>query len=723
MSSAIIPPFRLAIIGGGAAGLISCKVAKDVLGRRLAAQFARSSRSGHQYLAEPDNLPEPDIVVFEKRDRLHGLWHYDKPFGQLADAGQAVNALSEQPRRLLPRTNGSSCGPMYAGLHCNLPSRLMEVPGDPFMVGGVGVDLLDEPSDGSSSSFAHHSAVLDYLRRFARRHRLLPHVRFNTAVRSVEVVAGSRDAWSSGSRGAVAGASSSSAGEDQDSLVAREKQHRSYHFLLNGNGEERFDAVVCAGGHFDTPNMPESAGRLLLSERTAPFAPSSSAPPSPASTPPLRLRVSHSKDFDTDPGAFADVHTAVVLGAGSSARDIVAFLRGRVRCVVWAGSAVRRKYLNGGGRRGKERGGGAGEKIGVELELGVGGHGGVDDAEGGNSRNLSGATEQKIQQWMGTGLGEHVGGGVLGETGAVGAEAKSRHGARDEARCVVEGTWSSSADQDLSASTFFHDRALDETGMVEWFDRGGTRLTLTEETDLRRILEPLVADMEQLSTQSTEVNTVGSMQQGINVNPSDEEADKTDADGSDGAGSPVNRSSCDLRAARVLHVICATGYQYDLQFLAPELRPAGFGGKDEIDGHQQPSLDFGYRHPKYSRLGFVGLAPVAVPLPSFYYQALHFCRTLSLGRDEASDALDVPSRPRRSGNRCFDEIGFRCFDEIGFRDLFDLGIVGRAAQSTEEEIRRVQVAAKIFDFAESRIRRNFLTYRDHHYAIEWGNVR
>lgn len=219
------PPSTLAIIGGGAAGLISAHVARKF------GQFH-------------------SIRVFEKRDITGGLWR------------NACEGKQYHP-------------PMYRDLRTNLPTRLMEIPGFEFHSAGP-------------SSFVHRSAVTTYLDEFAK------HVDVDIGFKKqVNVISPS-----------TAGHGFSVQWLDLEA---------------NDAHQQDFDAVLVCAGHFTQPNIPDAF-------RSQPYT-------------------IHSSEFDT-PEEFAD-ERVVVIGAGSSARDIVTFLAtGGSREVVWAGEKVRSKYLS-----------------------------------------------------------------------------------------------------------------------------------------------------------------------------------------------------------------------------------------------------------------------------------------------------------------------------------------------------------------------------------------
>ena len=120
---------RVAIIGAGAGGLVAART------------FLRSATAAATAVS---------VTLFEKSDRVGGIWNYDPT----AD----------------PPT------PMYAGLRTNLPKELMQYRSFPF------------PKHSGGPSYVSHSAVAEYLHSYATENDLLRHIKFCTAVTSVNVV-------------------------------------------------------------------------------------------------------------------------------------------------------------------------------------------------------------------------------------------------------------------------------------------------------------------------------------------------------------------------------------------------------------------------------------------------------------------------------------------------------------------------------------------------------
>ncbi|XP_060610809.2 uncharacterized protein [Anolis sagrei] len=174
---------RVAVIGAGACGLCAAR----------------------HLLASPATFAPP--VVFEASAQLGGTWVYTEETGQ---EGRPVHSS------------------MYQDLRTNLPKEVMAFPDFPF-----------EPS---LPSFLHHSAVLDYLQRYAETFHIREHIRFQWQVDDVQPLAegeGSPGAWAV--KASWQGPSASSEGQP-DTVT------------------EHFDAVMVCTGHYSVPFVPTIPG-------------------------------------------------------------------------------------------------------------------------------------------------------------------------------------------------------------------------------------------------------------------------------------------------------------------------------------------------------------------------------------------------------------------------------------------------------------------------------
>lgn len=133
---------RVAVIGGGAAGLVT---ARELL------------REG----IEP--------VIFERAEQPGGTWVHDPR--------APVDPMVADPRR--------AAGSLYDSLRTNLPRDLMAFGDVPFVDQGA----------GDARRFPGHAEVRRYLEGFVRRFELGPRVRTSAAVTRVEPLDGAGGSW------------------------------------------------------------------------------------------------------------------------------------------------------------------------------------------------------------------------------------------------------------------------------------------------------------------------------------------------------------------------------------------------------------------------------------------------------------------------------------------------------------------------------------------------
>lgn len=123
---------RVAVIGAGAAGLVS---AREALREGL------------------------DVVIYEAADHVGGVWIYRE------DAEDDL--LGQAPTKAIH-------GSLYASLRTNLPREVMAFRDYPF-----------DPSRGDSRQFPAHERVREYLEDFARDYDLRRYIQFGTPVERV----------------------------------------------------------------------------------------------------------------------------------------------------------------------------------------------------------------------------------------------------------------------------------------------------------------------------------------------------------------------------------------------------------------------------------------------------------------------------------------------------------------------------------------------------------
>ncbi len=141
----------------------------------------------------------PELVCYEKQADWGGLWNYTDRTG-LDESGEPVH------------------GSMYRHLWSNGPKECVEFPDYTF----------EEHFGRPLPSFPPRAVLQNYLAGRAEKWGVRPYCRFNTPVRKVS--------WSEG----------------------RSKFSVSVHGDTPGTSE--FDHVICAAGHFSTPNVPQFPG-------------------------------------------------------------------------------------------------------------------------------------------------------------------------------------------------------------------------------------------------------------------------------------------------------------------------------------------------------------------------------------------------------------------------------------------------------------------------------
>ncbi|XP_078046172.1 uncharacterized protein LOC144474783 isoform X1 [Augochlora pura] len=122
---------RIAIIGGGVAGLV---VARHAVTK----------------------LDTYSLTLFEQTDQIGGTWVYTDEI--------------DVDKHGLPIHSS-----MYKNLRTNLPREIMQIPDFPM-----------KQQDGPS--FVHHSAIREYLGDYAKHFNLHPYIKFNTLVKHVKPV-------------------------------------------------------------------------------------------------------------------------------------------------------------------------------------------------------------------------------------------------------------------------------------------------------------------------------------------------------------------------------------------------------------------------------------------------------------------------------------------------------------------------------------------------------
>lgn len=120
---------RIAIVGGGVAGLVT---ARHIMSR----------------------LDTYSLMLFEQTDHIGGTWVYTDET-HLDKHGLLIHSS------------------MYKNLRTNIPKEVMQIPDFPYQ-------------NQEGPSFVHHSVIREYLLDYAKHFNLYPYIKFNTLVKHVE---------------------------------------------------------------------------------------------------------------------------------------------------------------------------------------------------------------------------------------------------------------------------------------------------------------------------------------------------------------------------------------------------------------------------------------------------------------------------------------------------------------------------------------------------------
>ncbi|KAJ3271246.1 Flavin-containing monooxygenase FMO GS-OX1 [Terramyces sp. JEL0728] len=140
--------------------------------------------------------------LFEQKDYLGGVWHYDAQ--PLASESYIREYNGNAEYISINRNESSIPSALYPSLHTNLPAELMGMRDFPFE---------------SAEQFPSHTKVYEYLLDFANKKGITPHIKFN---HQVENISGSR-------------------------------------VTVNGTTRE-YDYVIVANGHYAVPKIPNTPG-------------------------------------------------------------------------------------------------------------------------------------------------------------------------------------------------------------------------------------------------------------------------------------------------------------------------------------------------------------------------------------------------------------------------------------------------------------------------------
>ncbi|KAI3379836.1 hypothetical protein SNEBB_010839 [Seison nebaliae] len=210
---------RIAVIGGGAAGLITSKLLRDI------GNF--------------------NVKIYEQNDKFGGTWLYDNHDDGLEKNITLKNfenlSISQQMNEM---ENCQFHSSMYESLRTNLPKQIMS--------------YMNEPFPASISSFPHHSDVQKYLVDFGYRHKLDELTNFNRSVQQIDYVDKNGNELSKEMAKEIQqNFSSSRVGNLQNFLNSSTKFSLKSTSNLKENFKEYFDAIILCNGHYSHPYFSE----------------------------------------------------------------------------------------------------------------------------------------------------------------------------------------------------------------------------------------------------------------------------------------------------------------------------------------------------------------------------------------------------------------------------------------------------------------------------------
>lgn len=235
-AAAMVQP-RIAIIGGGAAGLAAARV------------LTRSH-------------PTWEVRVLERKFALGGVWRYD----------EATSATTETNSDGTSKTRKQH--PMYRNLRTNLPKEVMAYREFPW---------LDDLHKNGGKSFMTHAQVLEYLQDYAKQFDLEKYIQWNANVKQLTIVADQEEGHTSSSSLTSSSSSlfplqvassetteekwpkiklewsigdSETTNNNQDATTSTSShQHEPANQFC-----ELFDAVCICNGHYNLPILPDLPG-------------------------------------------------------------------------------------------------------------------------------------------------------------------------------------------------------------------------------------------------------------------------------------------------------------------------------------------------------------------------------------------------------------------------------------------------------------------------------
>eukprot|EP00569_Conticribra_weissflogii_P000633 CAMPEP_0171354408 /NCGR_PEP_ID=MMETSP0878-20121228/44693_1 /TAXON_ID=67004 /ORGANISM="Thalassiosira weissflogii, Strain CCMP1336" /LENGTH=670 /DNA_ID=CAMNT_0011860381 /DNA_START=246 /DNA_END=2258 /DNA_ORIENTATION=+ len=165
---------KIAVIGGGAAGLASARAC--LRANQLLSQSSKLQNNDDERDDDENDMLE--VTIFESRRYFGGIWRYD-------DAGDEGKRMKTKDR------------PMYRNLRTNLPKELMAFREFPWILDDN--DFGDVVNDGGDTGSGHespppppsyvtHRQVADYLDKYAKHFGIEKYVRFGCRVTQLTVL-------------------------------------------------------------------------------------------------------------------------------------------------------------------------------------------------------------------------------------------------------------------------------------------------------------------------------------------------------------------------------------------------------------------------------------------------------------------------------------------------------------------------------------------------------
>jgi len=165
---------KIAVIGGGAAGLASARAC--LRANQLLSQSSKLQNNDDERDDDENDMLE--VTIFESRRSFGGIWRYD-------DASDEGKRMKTKDR------------PMYRNLRTNLPKELMAFREFPWILDDNDFgDVVNKGGDTGSGhkspppppSYVTHRQVADYLDKYAKHFGIEKYVRFGCRVTQLTVL-------------------------------------------------------------------------------------------------------------------------------------------------------------------------------------------------------------------------------------------------------------------------------------------------------------------------------------------------------------------------------------------------------------------------------------------------------------------------------------------------------------------------------------------------------